>query len=354
MAGIQARAITIVERHGGTVNRFIGDEVMALFGIPIARRHDADHAVTAALELHSAVDELALTLHDRLGLLLKLHTGIDTGPIVTRQSDVRNGIYTVTGDSVNMAARLRKRSLGWGDPGEPCNLATGRGKLRMCRTRRGHGQGQERGAFGAPGTCGAPPRDSIHQTHLLPLIERSASSAPSARTCLSSSKGQVVVVRGHAGVGKTRLVAEFLKHARSSEFACHSAVVLDFGAETGRDAVRTLSRSLLGIEVAADEPCRRSAIERAAASPDIGSDQALPLYDLLDVEPKASERALLAAMRRGRREMQPRCGPCAAWSPTHQGGPVVPVGRTSTGPAPGRATGSPPSQPLRRIIRCCS
>ena len=107
MAGIQARAITIVERHGGTVNRFIGDEVMALFGIPIARRHDADHAVTAALELHSAVDELALTLHDRLGLLLKLHTGIDTGRIVTRQSDVRNGIYTVTGDSVNMAARLR-------------------------------------------------------------------------------------------------------------------------------------------------------------------------------------------------------------------------------------------------------
>lgn len=301
MAGIQARAITIVERHGGTVNRFIGDEVMALFGIPIARRHDADHAVTAALELHSAVDELALTLRDRLGLLLKLHTGIDTGRIVTRQSDVRNGIYTVTGDSVNMAARLRS--------------AASAGEILVSRaTWQQVAESFECAGPNAIMVKGKNEALSVHRVlaarpggnpSTRPIFGRDREIGEIdalARTCASSGKGQVVVVRGHAGVGKTRLVAEFLKHARSNGYACHSAVVLDFGAETGRDAVRALSRSLLGIEVAADEPHRRSAIERAAASPDIGSDQALPLYDLLDVEPKASERALLAAMSEASRD----------------------------------------------------
>ena len=62
MARVKADASAVIERHGGTVNQFVGDEIMALFGIPVARRDDARRAVAAALELHAAVDAYLATL----------------------------------------------------------------------------------------------------------------------------------------------------------------------------------------------------------------------------------------------------------------------------------------------------
>jgi class 3 adenylate cyclase len=53
--------IAVIECHDGTVNRLVGDEVMTLFGVPVACRHDATCAVAATLDLHSAIDEFALT-----------------------------------------------------------------------------------------------------------------------------------------------------------------------------------------------------------------------------------------------------------------------------------------------------
>src|ERR1700690_1916301 len=55
MGRIKAEATAVIERHGGTVNQFAGDEVMALFGVPLAHRDDPRRAVAAALELHDAV-----------------------------------------------------------------------------------------------------------------------------------------------------------------------------------------------------------------------------------------------------------------------------------------------------------
>jgi predicted ATPase len=59
--------------------------------------------------------------------------------------------------------------------------------------------------------------------------------------------GQAVYIRGEAGIGKTRLVEEFLGAAVATDFACHTGLVLDFGTGTGRDAVRSIVRSLLGL-----------------------------------------------------------------------------------------------------------
>ncbi len=107
MARIKREAVAVIERHGGRVNQFVGDEVMALFGIPITRRDDPRRAVTAALELHAVVDTIASSLSARLGRVLSMHSGIQTGLVIARRSDSRSGDYTVTGDTVNTAARLR-------------------------------------------------------------------------------------------------------------------------------------------------------------------------------------------------------------------------------------------------------
>ncbi len=103
---IKAEAVRVVEAHGGIVNQFVGDEILALFGIPAAHEDDPVRAVRAALALHRLVHEMAAPLEARLGHPLRLHSGIATGLIVTNSRDARDGTYGITGDTVNTGARL--------------------------------------------------------------------------------------------------------------------------------------------------------------------------------------------------------------------------------------------------------
>jgi class 3 adenylate cyclase/tetratricopeptide (TPR) repeat protein len=296
MSRIKADATAIVERHGGTVNQFVGDEVMALFGVPLAHRDDARGAVSAALELHRAVDAFAATLAPAIARTLTMHTGINTGLVVTRRSDARAGDYSLTGDAVNTAARLR----GLAEPGEVVvSAATWRqvsdffeadatapvevkGKELPLVAYRVRG---ERHAPAAGGSAALVGRD-----------EELREFRAVAEACAERKRSRVVVVRGDPGVGKSRMVGEFVAAAGALGFSCHGAAVLDFGAETGRDAMRTLARSLLGVPATSDETTRREAIARAAATRTIADDRRLFLYDLLDVAPPVELRALATAM----------------------------------------------------------
>jgi class 3 adenylate cyclase len=106
MRQVKAAAIRIVEAHGGMVNQFVGDEVVALFGIPTAHEDDPSRAVRAALALHDAVRELGRRVEAQVGTQLSMHTGINTGLIVTGTRDSRDGHFGITGDTVNTGARL--------------------------------------------------------------------------------------------------------------------------------------------------------------------------------------------------------------------------------------------------------
>src|SRR5215831_2835959 len=88
-----------LERHGATVEKFIGDAVMAVFGVPAVHEDDALRAARAALELRRAVSELGI----------ELRIGINTGEVVAE-----DGETLVTGDAVNVAARLEQAA----SPGE--------------------------------------------------------------------------------------------------------------------------------------------------------------------------------------------------------------------------------------------
>jgi class 3 adenylate cyclase len=101
--GLFDRLVPVIERYGGTIDKFIGDEIMAVFGAPRAAEHHAEHALRAALELLPAV---AVYNRER-GLELGLHIGANTGPVIAGAvgSHARHD-YSVTGDAVNVAARL--------------------------------------------------------------------------------------------------------------------------------------------------------------------------------------------------------------------------------------------------------
>ena len=101
-----------LERHGGTVEKFIGDAVMAVFGIPAVHEDDALRAVRAVIELRDAVEVLNRELEQERGVRLQLRMGVNTGEVVA--GDPADGHAFVTGDTVNVAARLEQAAA----PGE--------------------------------------------------------------------------------------------------------------------------------------------------------------------------------------------------------------------------------------------
>src|SRR3954466_2717743 len=93
-----------VERFGGSVDKFIGDNVMALFGAPVAHEDDAERAVRAGLGMQEAMTEINEGLRESHGVAISLRVGVNTGEVVA--GAVGDG-YTVVGDTVNVAARLQ-------------------------------------------------------------------------------------------------------------------------------------------------------------------------------------------------------------------------------------------------------
>ena len=110
-----------VESHGGRVVKFIGDGMMAVFGVPDVREDDADRAVAAAQAMHEAVAELGSTVVN--GAAIGLRVGVNTGEVVVTADD-----DDVVGDAVNVAARLEQAAR----PGE---VLVGDATFRLVRTR---------------------------------------------------------------------------------------------------------------------------------------------------------------------------------------------------------------------------
>jgi class 3 adenylate cyclase/tetratricopeptide (TPR) repeat protein len=102
----------IVEKHGGTVEKFIGDEVMAVFGVPAVHEDDALRAVRAGAEMRERVEELNEELAEDWGVRLAVRLGINTGEVIA--GDPSTGQTFVTGDAVNVAKRLQQAA----GPGE--------------------------------------------------------------------------------------------------------------------------------------------------------------------------------------------------------------------------------------------
>ena len=95
-----------LERNGGTVEKFIGDAVMAVFGVPVAHEDDALRAVRAAAAMRVSLDRLNDELEERWGVRLRVRTGVNTGEVVSADPTAGHGF--VTGDAVNVAARLEQ------------------------------------------------------------------------------------------------------------------------------------------------------------------------------------------------------------------------------------------------------
>ncbi len=193
------RARVVLERHGGTVEKFVGDAVMAVFGIPVASEDDALRAVRSAVELREVVGSLGL----------EARIGVNTGTVMAGE-----GSTLVTGDAVNVAARL-EQSAGPGEilvghdtlrlvrdavTAEPLELAV-KGKAEPVTAHRL----QELDAM-AQGVTRRLERPIVGRDRERDRLRADFADVVATRTC------RLFTLIGPAGIGKSRLVADFVDH----------------------------------------------------------------------------------------------------------------------------------------------
>lgn len=201
--------VPVVEHYGGTVDKFIGDEVMALFGAPVAHDDDPERALRAALDMQGALADF----NTREGTSFGLHFGINTGPVVAggvggsaRQQ------YSVMGDAVNLAARLEGAS----ESGEVLvgpethRLTAALFEFEGPRTLELKGKSEPVTAHRLLGLKVSPQSARGLAGLRAPLVGRDDELAALQRAfgALADGRGCVVAIRGQAGLGKSRLVME--------------------------------------------------------------------------------------------------------------------------------------------------
>jgi class 3 adenylate cyclase len=106
MATLVDRAAVVVKRYGGTLDKFTGDGIMALFGAPVALEDHALRACRAALEIQSGISDLAQEVSRRDGVELQLRIGLNSGQVITGEIGTAATGYTAVGEQVGMAQRM--------------------------------------------------------------------------------------------------------------------------------------------------------------------------------------------------------------------------------------------------------
>jgi class 3 adenylate cyclase/tetratricopeptide (TPR) repeat protein len=199
----------VVERHGGIVEKYIGDAVMAVFGVPAAHEDDALRAVRAASELGASLTSLGEDLQRRRGVHLDLRVGVHTGPVVVTDGDGAGTL--VTGDTVNTAARLQQAAA----PGEillggdTFDLVRDAVEVEALESRALKGRSAEVRSYRLKAVTGEEGR--VRRANA-PLVGRGSEIAvleAQFRESVNERVPRLVTVLGAAGVGKSRLVREF-------------------------------------------------------------------------------------------------------------------------------------------------
>ena len=200
-----------IERHGGTVEKFIGDAVMAVFGIPQLHEDDALRAVRAAADMQSDLAGLNRELERDRGVSIRVRIGVNTGEVVS--NDAAAGQQLVTGDAVNVAARLEQHA-------QPGQVLLGDATYRLVRdavdveaveplelkgkSERVPAWQLRRVLIDTAGHERNLDSPMVGRTKELELFTRGLERARHERT------SHLFTLLGSAGVGKSRLVREFL------------------------------------------------------------------------------------------------------------------------------------------------
>ncbi|OBH99448.1 adenylate/guanylate cyclase domain-containing protein [Mycobacterium sp. E2733] len=281
MAELVNRCTEVVHRYGGTVDKFTGDGIMAVFGAPVAMEDHAVRACLAALGIQDEIKRLAVEVRERDAVELQLRVGLNSGQVIAGEIGSGPFRYTAIGEQVGMAQRMESVA-----PPGGVMLSESTARLvqyatvladaeevhlkgsdvpvlarRLLSISGGHDEsGQLRAALVG--------RD-LELTTLTGLLDRSV-----------SGRGCVVCVVGPAGIGKTRLAGEAVSMARQRGVEVSSVFCESHTSDVPFLVAAGLLRDVARITELDDEAARAQV---RASVPDASDEDVLLLYDLMGI-----------------------------------------------------------------------
>jgi class 3 adenylate cyclase/tetratricopeptide (TPR) repeat protein len=310
MSRIFGEIAQVVTKYGGFIEKFIGDAAMALFGVSGAHEDDPVRSILAAQEIHGRIEGLSPQLEGRGCKPLSMHTGINTGLVVTGGVDAERGGYGVTGDTINLASRLSgmgrageilvgsytfRRAEGYFDF-EALEPTTVEGKMEPVRIYRVLSRKDQ-------------PSKVFRLTGLRSeLIGRKAEMAQLSEAVekLREGKGSIIGICGGAGTGKSRLVEEFRYTLDLEKIQWREGHAYPYSQNIPYFPVTDMLRRALRIEEGDPPPKIREKVERGIELlvgrredliPCIGSLFALTYSELEGISPDSWKHRLQTAVK---------------------------------------------------------
>jgi class 3 adenylate cyclase/tetratricopeptide (TPR) repeat protein len=314
--------IEAVHRYEGTVNQVMGDGIMALFGAPIAHEDHAVRACYAALRMQNAVQRYAEDVFRSHGVPVRIRVGLNSGEVVVRAvgSDLRME-YTAVGQTTHLAARMEQAAA----PGailitaETLDLAEGSIEVKALGPVLVRGLAEPVEVYEVTGARLARRRLEAAATRGFTRFIGRDTELDQLRRALERAlhgHGQVTAVVGEPGVGKSRLIFEFIHSHRTQSWLCLEAGSVSYGKATSYLPTAELLKGYFHIAPRDDAREIREKVTGKLLTLDRALEPILtPLLVLLDVAaddpewerldpPQRRQRTLEAAKRLLLRESQ--------------------------------------------------
>ncbi|MFZ3267325.1 MAG: adenylate/guanylate cyclase domain-containing protein, partial [Mycobacterium sp.] len=299
MTELVDRASAVVQRYGGTVDKFTGDGIMAVFGAPVALEDHAIRACLAALGIQEETARLAAEVKDRDCIDLRLRVGLNSGQVIA--GEIGSGAlgYTAVGEQVGMAQRMESVAPQGG-------VMLSASTARLVEGAAGLGESELVEIKGADAPV--PARRLLGMGDGQRAARRAESNLVGRRWEMSAAEslldraveghGAVVGVVGSPGIGKSRMVREVFAMAASRRVDVFTAFCESHTSQVPFHAVARLLRAATGVEGLDPQAARDRVRDRV---PDADPEDLLLLHDLLGIaDPNVPSPAIDPDARRRR------------------------------------------------------
>ncbi len=250
------KVAAIVARYDGTIERYIGDSAMAVFGIPRTHEDDAERAIRAATEIHEAVRSMGHWVEERIGRPLTMHSGINSGLVVTARVEPQSDSQGLTGLTVNLASRLESLS-------RPDEILVGRTTCLQADRAFDFEEMEPVRVKGKSETLRvyrllAPKRRDAStgfglNADLIDREEELSLLGDRLEQLVRGGRGGILWVTGEAGIGKSRLLAEARKRFGGDALLWLEGRSLSYGQTISYWPFLEIFKSFAGITQEDDE-----------------------------------------------------------------------------------------------------
>jgi class 3 adenylate cyclase/tetratricopeptide (TPR) repeat protein len=287
---IFSEIVQIVAKYEGFVERIIGDEILVFFGVPHSHEDDPVRAIWAAAEIHALVKTMGLKLEEEVGQPLAMHTGINTGLVVTGKSDVNRGRAGFAGQAINIASRLTK--LAKADEiivgPETYRRTDGFFVFEKLGVRALKGKKEPIPSFRVIAPSSGRTRFEVNIKYgLTPLVGRKRELKLLLDCYAQSKSGQnrAIAIVSEAGVGKSRLLYEFKKRVANENATFLEGKCLSYTKDTAYFPIIDILKANFGIRPDDQDPNIKEKVRRGLRLLKISDTPTLPyLLELLSVK----------------------------------------------------------------------